>query len=106
MTSLVRLASLCIDPLPARTGIAALEGVTDREREVLTLIARGLSNREIAAGMVISVRTAETHVQHIMVKLGFTARSQIAAWAAAGDPAGGTARHTRHRGAVVWPEPT
>ena len=56
------------------------------------LIARGLSNREIAAGMVISVRTAETHVQHIMVKLGFTARSQIAAWAAAGDPSGATAR--------------
>jgi DNA-binding NarL/FixJ family response regulator len=52
--------------------------------------------------MVISVRTAETHVQHIMVKLGFTARSQIAAWAAAAR----APRGTRHRGAVVWPEPT
>ena len=54
------------------------------------LIAAGLSNQEIAARMVISARTAETHVQHIMVKLGFTARSQIAAWAAAGQAPGAT----------------
>src|SRR6266567_9185437 len=44
--------------------------------------AAGLSNKEIAGRMVISPRTAETHVQHIMDKLGFTARSQIAAWSA------------------------
>lgn len=46
-----------------------------------SLVASGLSNREIAASLVISARTAETHVQHIMGKLGFTSRAQIAAWA-------------------------
>ncbi len=46
------------------------------------LVADGLSNKEIARRMVISPRTAETHIQHIMDKLGFTARSQIAAWSA------------------------
>jgi DNA-binding NarL/FixJ family response regulator len=49
---------------------------------VAALVAEGLSNKEIAGRMVISARTAETHVQHIMDKLGFTARSQIAAWSA------------------------
>ena len=57
--------------------------LTAREREVAALIAQGLSNRDIAARLVISARTAETHVQHIMVKLGLTARAQIAAWMAA-----------------------
>jgi predicted ATPase/DNA-binding CsgD family transcriptional regulator len=57
--------------------------LTAREREVAALIAEGLSNPDIAARLVISPRTAETHVQHIMVKLGLTARAQIAAWSAA-----------------------
>jgi predicted ATPase/DNA-binding CsgD family transcriptional regulator len=56
--------------------------LTARELEVAALVAEGLSNKEIAGRMVISPRTAETHVQHIMDKLGFTARSQIAAWSA------------------------
>ncbi len=62
---------------------AAPAQLTPRERDVAALIAEGLSNQEIAARLVISARTAETHVQHIMGKLGFTARTQIAAWAAA-----------------------
>lgn len=45
------------------------------------LVAEGLSNRQIASRLVISERTAETHVQHILTKLGFSSRSQIAAWA-------------------------
>jgi predicted ATPase/DNA-binding CsgD family transcriptional regulator len=65
--------------------------LTPREREVAALIADGLSNRQIAARMIISVRTAETHIQHIMVKLAVTTRAQIAAWAAAGSPPPGTA---------------
>jgi len=56
--------------------------LTAREMEAAALVAEGLSNKEIAGRMVISPRTAETHVQHIMDKLGFTARSQIAAWSA------------------------
>jgi predicted ATPase/DNA-binding NarL/FixJ family response regulator len=56
--------------------------LTRREREVAALVARGLSNSQIAAELVISARTVETHVQHIMDKLGFGTRAQIAAWSA------------------------
>ena len=55
--------------------------LTLREREVAALIARGLTNRDIASQLVVTARTAETHVQNILNKLGFTSRSQIAAWA-------------------------
>jgi non-specific serine/threonine protein kinase len=41
-----------------------------------------MSNKEIAAALVISLRTAEGHVEHILAKLGFTSRAQIAAWGA------------------------
>ncbi|MEV0705698.1 LuxR C-terminal-related transcriptional regulator [Saccharopolyspora sp. NPDC050389] len=54
--------------------------LTKREREVASLIASGKSNKEIAANLVIARRTAETHVEHILVKLGFTSRMQIATW--------------------------
>lgn len=54
--------------------------LTRREREVAELVARGLSNRDIAGKLVISPRTAEAHVEHILTKLGFTSRTQIAAW--------------------------
>ena len=47
------------------------------------LVAQGLSNSQIAATLVISARTVETHVQHIMNKLGCSTRAQIAAWSAA-----------------------
>lgn len=55
-------------------------GLTRREFEIAGLIAEGLTNREIAANLVISIRTAETHVQHVLAKSGFTTRSQVAAW--------------------------
>jgi predicted ATPase/DNA-binding CsgD family transcriptional regulator len=54
--------------------------LTGREREIAALVAEGLSNRDIASRLVISPRTAETHVEHILTKLGFTSRAQIAAW--------------------------
>ncbi|GAA2988895.1 LuxR C-terminal-related transcriptional regulator [Streptosporangium longisporum] len=54
--------------------------LTPREREIADLVAQGLSNPEIARRLVISSRTAETHVQHILTKLGFTSRIQIATW--------------------------
>jgi predicted ATPase/DNA-binding CsgD family transcriptional regulator len=57
--------------------------LTVREREVARLVARGLTNREIAATLVVSERTAEGHVQHILNKLSFNSRAQIAAWAVA-----------------------
>jgi DNA-binding CsgD family transcriptional regulator len=51
-----------------------------REAEVASLVAEGLTNRQIAERLVISERTAQNHVQHILTKLGFSTRSQIAAW--------------------------
>ncbi|MHB8730246.1 MAG: ATP-binding protein [bacterium] len=54
--------------------------LTAREREVAALVARGQTNREIAATLVISERTADAHVQNILNKLGFSSRAQIAAW--------------------------
>jgi class 3 adenylate cyclase len=70
-------------------------GLTRRELEIARLVAEGLSNREIASRSVISVRTAEYHVEQIRNKLGFNSRSQIAAWFATQDrlPASGIAKH-------------
>src|SRR5215831_13118285 len=62
--------------------------LTPRELQVARLIAGGRSNKDIAAELVISQRTAENHVEHILIKLGFTSRAQIAAWAAASQPDG------------------
>ena len=56
--------------------------LSPREIEVVAQIAKGLSNAEIGRTLVISTRTAETHIQHIMNKLGYSSRAQIAAWAA------------------------
>lgn len=58
-----------------------LNALTPREREVATLIARAMSNPEIAEELVISKRTAETHVSNIRSKLGFNKRAQIVRWA-------------------------
>jgi non-specific serine/threonine protein kinase len=54
--------------------------LTRREQEIARLVAKGLTNREIASQLVISDRTAETHVDHILTKLGFRSRTMIAAW--------------------------
>lgn len=54
--------------------------LTKRERQVAELVARGLTNKQIAANLVIAQRTAQGHVEHILTKLGFTSRAQIAAW--------------------------
>jgi predicted ATPase/DNA-binding CsgD family transcriptional regulator len=54
--------------------------LTPREREVASLVARGLSNRQLAEALVISEQTAETHVKRILSKLGFTSRAQVSRW--------------------------
>ena len=56
--------------------------LTKRERQVAELIAEGLTNKAIADQLVISPRTAQGHVEHILTKLGFHTRAQIAAWIA------------------------
>ncbi|MBO0703714.1 MAG: hypothetical protein J2P39_00215 [Candidatus Dormibacteraeota bacterium] len=58
--------------------------VSAREAEVATLVTEGLSNRQIGRALHLSERTVETHVQHILNKLGFHSRSQIAAWVGTG----------------------
>ena len=54
--------------------------LTRREAQVAALVARGLTNREIAAQLFLSVRTVEVHVDHALTKLGFHTRTQLAAW--------------------------
>jgi DNA-binding NarL/FixJ family response regulator len=68
--------------LVARLDRARSPGLSERETEVARLVAQGLTNRQIAGRLFISERTAENHVQHILAKLGFASRSQIAAWSA------------------------
>lgn len=68
-------------------GLVAVEprtapgGLTVRELQVAALVAHGMSNRAIATELVVAERTAETHVQNILNKLGFSSRAQVAAWA-------------------------
>jgi non-specific serine/threonine protein kinase len=62
-----------------RTGWAPL---TRREREIAELVAEGLTNPRIAARLTITNRTVATHIEHILTKLGFATRAQIAAWVA------------------------
>ena len=59
--------------------------LTKREREVALLVAQGMSNRQIAENLVIAKRTSDSHIEHILTKLGFTSRAQIAAWVAEQD---------------------
>ncbi len=56
-------------------------GLTARERQVAALVAQGKSNSAIASELVVTVRTVETHITHTLRKLGFSSRTQIAAWA-------------------------
>jgi DNA-binding NarL/FixJ family response regulator len=63
-------------PRPARTP-TAIGGITGREREVLTLVGRGMSNTEIATHLVISTATAKAHVARLLAKLGARDRIQL-----------------------------
>jgi len=54
--------------------------LTRRERQIAALVATGLTNREIAGQLYLSVRTVEVHVNHILSKLGFRTRTQLAEW--------------------------
>jgi non-specific serine/threonine protein kinase len=77
-------AALNEHPAPAGVRLALHDfGLTRREIEVVDLLSQGLTNKEIANRLVISPRTAETHVQNVLSKTGFKTRAQVAAWRAA-----------------------
>ncbi|MBC9717660.1 LuxR family transcriptional regulator [Streptomyces sp. TRM66268-LWL] len=66
-------------PESATASALTLDSLTRREREVAALVHQGLSNREIAERIVISKRTADAHVEHILAKLGVASRCEVAA---------------------------
>lgn len=66
---------------PREAAKEAYGGLTRRERDVAAVVAQGLTNKEIADELVISVKTVEAHVTRILSKLGFSSRAQVAAWA-------------------------
>ena len=81
----VRRAGALLPALPAvtprRAAKQAFDGLTEREREVAALLARGQSNRQIATTLFLSQRTVQVHITNIMAKLDVTSRTQVAVWA-------------------------
>jgi len=73
-------AAARLDHSPARRPCLDLAALTARQHEVAALVAAGLSNREIARRLHIAPRTAESHVEAILQKLGANSRTQIAVW--------------------------
>jgi DNA-binding NarL/FixJ family response regulator len=76
-----RLISEFVARPPDAVAAAGMETLTNREREVVAMVAHGLSNDEIAAVMVLSPTTAKTHVSRAMIKLGARDRAQLVVFA-------------------------
>jgi non-specific serine/threonine protein kinase len=76
--SLAWLARPAVAPVALQSG---RDGLTRRERDVVGLLARGLTNRESASTLVLTEGTAENYVQRVLGKLGFNNRTQVATWA-------------------------
>ncbi|MFF3415392.1 response regulator [Streptomyces sp. NPDC002698] len=78
---ITEFSKLAEEPRPTATAHGAYGDLTDRETEVLVLIAQGLSNAEIAGRLVVAESTIKTHVSRILVKLGLRDRTQAAVFA-------------------------
>src|SRR6202042_360053 len=76
-----RLISEFVARPPDALAAAGMESLTNREREVVALVAHGLSNDEIAEALVLSPTTAKTHVSRAMIKLGARDRAQLVVFA-------------------------
>jgi DNA-binding NarL/FixJ family response regulator len=77
-TAAARLVGVLSDSDRGRRGATPLDQLTDREREVLALIAQGRANKRIALELGISEKTVKNHVGHVLAKLGVTDRTQAA----------------------------
>ena len=77
-TAAARLVGVLSDAEHGGRGAAPLDQLTDREREVLALIAQGRANKRIALELGISEKTVKNHVGHVLAKLGVTDRTQAA----------------------------
>jgi DNA-binding CsgD family transcriptional regulator len=80
MQPLREKAQVLAESLRVPSSDTARSGLSRREDEVAALIGRGLTNRQIADVLHLSERTVESHVQHILTKLGLQNRSQVASW--------------------------
>jgi len=82
-----RLAGFVLDAFAGQVAVADidedLDRLTEREREVMRLIARGYAYKEVARELVISIKTVETHVSSVLRKLQLSSRHQLTRWAAA-----------------------
>jgi DNA-binding NarL/FixJ family response regulator len=66
--------------VPVQADEISADPLTRREREIAELVTQGLANCEIAEQLVLAKRTVNSHIEHIFSKLGFTSRTQLAAW--------------------------
>jgi DNA-binding CsgD family transcriptional regulator len=82
-------------PTPLQAAKQASGGLSRREREVAVLVAEGRSTADIAAALVISARTIETHIANIYAKLGLSSRAQLASWVIERGLPGAAAAHSR-----------